>query len=70
MKVAIDERPLTSGDAIRGIGFHTRELITHLEQESKRVEEFKFEVVDFEKADLSKYDIVHYLCLLENLRKK
>lgn len=60
MKVAIDQRPLTSGDAIRGIGFHTRELITHLERESRRVEDLKFDIVDFTKADLSKYDIVHY----------
>ena len=32
MKVAIDERPLGSGDAIRGIGVYTRELIEALKK--------------------------------------
>jgi glycosyltransferase involved in cell wall biosynthesis len=56
MKVAIDSRPLTSTDAIRGIGLHTRELITHL----KKIKELELDVVDFTTSDLSRYDLVHY----------
>lgn len=56
--VAIDESPLVSGHAARGIGVHTKELIqgiNDLENES-----VKLEVVDFISTDLSKYDLVHY----------
>ena len=58
MKVAIDSGPLTSGHKVRGIGFHTKELIEAL----KRVKDgdIKIDAVDFSKADLSKYDIAHY----------
>jgi glycosyltransferase involved in cell wall biosynthesis len=58
MKVAIDSGPLNSGDAVRGIGFHTKELVKELEKLQN--DKFKLEVVDFSKTDLSKYDIVHY----------
>ncbi len=56
MKVAIDSGPLTSGDAIRGIGVHTRELVSHL----KKIKNLQIDVVDFSKTDLSRYDIAHY----------
>jgi len=56
MKVAIDSGPLTSGHSIRGVGFYTRQLGGALKKE-KSVE---VDVVDFAKADLSHYDIVHY----------
>lgn len=58
MKVAIDSGPLQGGDSIRGIGFHTRELIREL----KKLEDntFKIDAIDFNKSDLSKYDVVHY----------
>ncbi len=58
MRVAIDSGPLNSGDAIRGIGFHTRELINELEKLQDK--DFKIDAVDFKTADLTKYDIVHY----------
>ncbi len=58
MKVAIDSGPLSGGDAIRGIGFHTKELVNELKK--LQGSDFKFEVVDFSKTDLSKYDLVHY----------
>src|SRR5258708_1333689 len=58
MKVAIDSGPLNSSDNIRGIGFHTRELVKELAK--LQDENFKLDVVDFTKTDLSKYDVVHY----------
>lgn len=58
MKVAIDTGPLESGHKVRGIGVHTRELVREL----KRIKnnKFKFDFVDFEKANLSAYDLIHY----------
>jgi len=58
MKVAIDSGPLQSGHKVRGIGMYTRELVQELKKLKNR--EFKIDAVDFEKADLGKYDIVHY----------
>src|SRR5258708_7523667 len=58
MRVAIDSGPLNSGDSIRGIGFHTKELVNELSK--LQDENFKLDVVDFSKTNLSKYDIVHY----------
>lgn len=59
-KVAIDSGPLTSGHKVRGVGVYTRELLRALKKESKRARELKIEAVDFEKSDLTKYDLVHY----------
>lgn len=56
MKVAIDSGPLTGGDAIRGIGVHTREVVAQL----KKIKNLEIDLVDFKVAALSKYDIVHY----------
>lgn len=50
LKVAIDSGPLHSSDSVRGIGTYTRELLKAL----------KMEGIDVSKADLSKYDIVHF----------
>lgn len=58
MKVAIDLGPLVSGHKVRGIGVHTKELIEAIKK--AKDENIKIETVDFSKADLSKYDIVHY----------
>src|SRR5882724_2170450 len=58
MKVAIDSGPLTGGDKIRGIGFHTKELVKELEKFQDK--DFKLDIVNFGNTDLSKYDIVHY----------
>ncbi len=58
MKVAIDSGPLISGDAIRGIGFHTKELVSKLQKLQDK--NFKLDVIDFSKTDLSNYDLIHY----------
>lgn len=52
MKIAVDSGPLTSGHKIRGVGMYTSELLKSLGS--------KVEAVDLKKADLSKYDIIHY----------
>lgn len=58
MKIAIDSGPFNSGDKMRGIGFHTKELVKSLEK--LQSESFKLDVVDFSRADLSKYDVAHF----------
>lgn len=58
MKIAIDTSPLTIGHKVRGIGVHTKELITALEKLNQK--KVKVESVDFSKTNLSKYDVVHY----------
>jgi len=56
MKIAIDSRPLTGGHAVRGVGAYTKSLIEYL----KKIKKIKVDVVDFQKIDLSKYDVAHY----------
>ncbi len=58
MRIAIDSGPLNSGHKIRGVGTYTRGLIESLKSLKPRGVEI--EAVDFETADLAKYDIVHY----------
>ena len=62
VKVAIDAGPLKSGHKVRGIGVHTRELLGAFRQVIKlhSNQATKIEAVDFSRADLSKFDIVHY----------
>jgi glycosyltransferase involved in cell wall biosynthesis len=52
MKIAVDSGPLTSGHKIRGVGMYTGELLKALGP--------SVEAVNFAKANLSKYDIIHY----------
>ncbi len=56
IKVAIDSGPTKSGDALRGIGVHTINLVKHL----RKMKDLDIDVVDFSKVDLSEYDIAHY----------
>ncbi len=58
MRIAIDSGPLSTGDSIRGIGFHTKELVNALNRLTNKG--CDIEVVDFKKTNLKKYDIVHY----------
>lgn len=58
MRIAIDKGPLKSGHKVRGVGAYTRELADELKKLSS--DRLKIELVDFEEADLSKYDLVHY----------
>jgi glycosyltransferase involved in cell wall biosynthesis len=58
MKVAVDSGPLKSGHRVRGVGFYTKELTQELQnQGTKRL---KIDIVDFEKVDLGKFDVLHY----------
>jgi glycosyltransferase involved in cell wall biosynthesis len=56
IKVAIDSGPTKSGDAVRGIGVHTANLVKY----SRNLKDLDIDVVDFSKVDLGKYDIAHY----------
>ncbi len=57
MKVAIDARPLVSGDSVRGIGVYTRELVDAFKKGNK-----KFSVLDndFNSKEFSKFDLIHF----------
>lgn len=52
MRVAIDVGPLSSGHAVRGVGFYTKRLIEALGD--------RVEAVDSTATDLTKYDLIHY----------
>lgn len=58
IKVGIDSAPLNSGDKVRGIGVHTKELIKSINL--LKNENINVEIVDFKNSDLSKFDIVHF----------
>lgn len=51
MKVAIDSGPTTSGHAIRGVGFYTKNLTKALSE--------NVYPIDVNSEDLSKYDLIH-----------
>lgn len=51
LKVAIDAGPVSSGHAIRGVGFYTKNLIKALGD--------KVISIDVAKASLEKYDLIH-----------
>src|SRR3989344_1704613 len=57
-KIAIDTGPLKGEHKFRGIGMMTQELIGAFEILGDK--NIKISAVDFEGADLSKYDLVHY----------
>jgi glycosyltransferase involved in cell wall biosynthesis len=57
-KVAIDTGTLRSGDSVRGIGVHTRELIQHLKEINDP--EIQVEFVNFKDSNLKNHDLVHY----------
>ena len=63
MKIAIDSGPLTSGHAVRGIGAHTKELITSLKLVAKdsdiEIDAFDFQK-DKEKLQKENFDVIHF----------
>lgn len=56
MKIAIDTRPLGSGDSIRGIGVYTRELLNAFKALKKDVTVHQ----DITNVDLGRFDLVHF----------
>lgn len=54
-KVGFITSPLTSGHAVRGVGFYTQRLLDHMKPMAK---EFDFEILEFNSSE--QYDIVHY----------
>ncbi len=61
-KIAIDVGPLSTGDAIRGIGVYTRELLSALELlQKEKKDEFEVYPVDYFNAQGStRYNVVHF----------
>lgn len=62
LKIAVDVGPLSTGDAIRGIGVYTRELLNALELlQKEKKDEFEVYPVDYFNAQGStRYNIVHF----------
>ena len=56
IKVAIDKGPFEGDDMVRGIGFHTAEVVKYL----RKNKDVQIDTVDFNTTELSKYDVVHY----------
>lgn len=56
IKVAIDKGPFVGEDVVRGIGFHTAEVVKYL----RKNKDVQIDTVDFSTTELSKYDVVHY----------
>jgi glycosyltransferase involved in cell wall biosynthesis len=56
IKVAIDSGPLSGGDAVRGIGFHTKLLLNYL----NNIEGLKVDALDVRKENVARYDLIHY----------
>lgn len=59
LSVAIDTAPMRSGHRVRGIGVHTNELVAEL-QKKKYSSQVQVDAVDLERANLTKYDIIHF----------
>ena len=59
MKVAVDAGPTTSGHSVRGVGLYARELISALEKNKSKYTDLQIYYKDFEKDDLSEYDLIH-----------
>ena len=62
-KIAIDVSPIYDGNAIRGVGYYTDNLVKSLQQEIKTNTEYKDWSIDLirnSKLDISHYDLIHY----------
>jgi glycosyltransferase involved in cell wall biosynthesis len=60
MKIAIDIGPLNSQHSIRGIGFHTKELLSAIGEVKHEFKDLDIYPIDFSKGDLAKYDLAHF----------
>lgn len=60
MKIAINTGPLESGNSVRGIGFHTKELLSAINKVIHEYKNLEIIPVDLFKVKVGKYDLVHY----------
>lgn len=61
MKVAIDGGPLSDENSFRGVGMFTRDYYEALKEiEARNPKAFSITLSNFEKTDLTKFDIAHY----------
>jgi glycosyltransferase involved in cell wall biosynthesis len=62
-KIAIDVSPIYDGNAIRGVGYYTDNLVKSLQQEIKTNPDYKnwqIDLIKNSKENISRYDLIHY----------
>lgn len=59
MKIAIHSGSLSDGNASRGVGVYTKNLVDALQELSKKQKNFTIELVNHQ-TDISQFDLVHY----------
>lgn len=62
-KIAIDISPTLDGNALRGVGYYTSNLITALQKEVENNPDYKnwqIDLIKDSKSNLSKYNLIHY----------
>ncbi|MFA7301119.1 MAG: glycosyltransferase family 1 protein [Candidatus Shapirobacteria bacterium] len=62
-KIAIDVSPLSDGNAIRGVGYYTKNLVTALQHEVKTNPDYKdieISLIKNYKLKIKNFDLVHY----------
>lgn len=63
IKIAIDISPTTNGNAVRGVGYYTQNLVTALQKEIKINPTYKnwsIELITDSKLDIRTFDLIHY----------
>ena len=63
VKIAIDVSPTIDGNAIRGVGFYTNNLVSALQKEIKinpNYKNYQIDLITDLKFDIKNYDLVHY----------
>lgn len=62
IKIAIDISPTTDGNAVRGVGYYTSNLVSALQKEIKTNKNYKNYQIDLIKSSSGskKYDLIHY----------
>ena len=63
IKIAIDISPTQDGNAVRGVGYYTSNLISALQNEIKinpNYKNYQIDLVTNSSIDIQKYDLIHY----------
>ncbi|MDD4785490.1 MAG: glycosyltransferase, partial [Candidatus Shapirobacteria bacterium] len=63
IKIAIDISPTQDGNAVRGVGYYTSNLVSALQAEIKTnslYKDFEINLVKDWKLEIGNYDLIHY----------
>lgn len=63
IKIAIDISPTQDGNAVRGVGYYTSNLVTSLQDEVKtnpRYKNYQINLIKDWKLEMGSYDLIHY----------